>query len=401
VPELPSGIPAPDSGVLPSWAVADLARRDLGVYVHVPFCRVRCGYCDFNTYTPTELGGQLAEDAYLAAIAAEAELARRVLGPDRPAAATVFVGGGTPTLLGVQRLTALLDLMRSHFGLAAGAEVTVESNPDSVAEGDFAALAQAGVTRISFGVQSTVPHVLQALDRTHDPQRVAPLVTAARSAGLQVSVDLIYGAPGEADADWRQSLDAVVSLNPDHVSAYALVVEPGTRLAAQVRRGVVATPNDDVLADRYEMADEVLAAAGYSWYEISNWALNPAAQCRHNLGYWTGQNWWGLGPGAHSHVGGLRWWNVKHPAEYGGRLAAGRSPAAAREELDPKQQRMEAAMLRTRLAQPWGVATPQLLAQLQAESLVEVADEAGSVRLTRRGRLLADSVARALIESEG
>lgn len=401
MPELPSGIPAPDSGELPAWALADLAGRDLGVYVHVPFCRVRCGYCDFNTYTPAELGGRLSQDAYLDALAAEAALAGDVLGAQRPAAETVFVGGGTPTLLGVDGLSRLLATVRSHFAVATDAEVTVESNPDSIAATELDALVQAGVTRISFGVQSTVSQVLAALDRTHDPERVAPLVAAARRVGLQVSVDLIYGAPGETDADWERSLRAVVEMRPDHISAYALVVEPGTRLAAQVRRGVVATPSDDALADRYEIADDLLTAAGYSWYEISNWARDPQSQCRHNLGYWTGQNWWGLGPGAHSHIGGLRWWNVKHPAEYAGRLAAGRAPAAAREELAPEQQRMEAAMLRTRLAQPWTASPPEVLDHLHAEGLVAAVGESGSVRLTRRGRLLADSVARALIDSEG
>jgi len=400
VPELPDGIAAPESGELPPWALVDLANRDLGLYVHVPFCRVRCGYCDFNTYTPTELGGRLSQDAYLEALEAEAALAAGVLGKQRPSVATVFVGGGTPTLLGADRLARLLTIVRSHFPFDLGAEITVESNPDSVTEADLTGLARAGVTRISFGVQSTVTHVLAALDRTHDPERVAPLVATARRAGLQVSLDLIYGAPGETDADWEQSLRDCIELAPDHVSAYALVVEPGTRLAAQVRRGVVRTPSDDVLADRYEFADECLTAAGYDWYEISNWSRSADSRCRHNLGYWNGQNWWGLGPGAHSHVGGVRWWNVKHPAEYVARAAVGHSPAAAREELAPDQQRMEKAMLRTRLAEPWSVAPPTLI-ELSAAGLVESMGESGSVRLTRRGRLLADTVARALMDSEG
>jgi oxygen-independent coproporphyrinogen-3 oxidase len=265
-------------------------------------------------------------------------------------------------------------------------------------------LAEGGFTRVSFGMQSAVPHVLRTLDRTHDPANVARAVGWARSAGLDVSLDLIYGTPGESVDDWRHSLDTAVALHPDHVSAYALVVEEGTRLAGRVRRGEVAAPEDDDEADKYELADEVLTAAGYDWYEVSNWARTPAFRCRHNEGYWGGGDWWGIGPGAHSHVGGVRWWNVKHPAAYASRLAAGGSPAAAREVLTDEQRHDEWVLLGTRLTggiavsglQPAGRAA---VAGLVADGLVDgrsaVRDR--QVRLTRRGRLLADTVVRRLL----
>ena len=223
--------------------------------------------------------------------------------------------------------------IRERFGLAPDAEVTTEANPDSVTPADLEVLAAGGFTRVSVGMQSVVPHVLATLERTHDPARVATAVAGAKAAGLATSVDLIYGTPGESLDDWRASLDAAVALEPDHVSAYALVVEEGTKLAAQVRRGEVAMPTGDDEADKYELADAVLAQAGYGWYEVSNWSRDRSGRCRHNEGYWRGDAWWGVGPGAHSHVGGVRWWNVKHPRTYAARLAAGASPAAGRETL--------------------------------------------------------------------
>ena len=231
-------------------------------------------------------------------------------------------------------LVAVLDGIRERFGLAPDAEVTTEANPDSVTPDSLRELADGGFTRVSVGMQSAVPHVLRTLERTHDPDNVARAVAATRAAGMQVSVDLIYGTPGESLEDWRRSLEAAVALEPDHVSAYALVVEEGTKLAAQVRRGVVPAPEDDDEADKYELADELLTAAGFGWYEVSNWARSEQHRCRHNVAYWAGTNWWGVGPGAHSHVGGVRWWNVKHPSAYAARLGAGESPAQARETLD-------------------------------------------------------------------
>jgi oxygen-independent coproporphyrinogen-3 oxidase len=403
---MPDGEPAPADGALPASVVDGARERAFGVYVHVPFCAVRCGYCDFNTYTAAELGGGADQAAYASTATSELDLAARVLTaaglPVRPAA-TVFLGGGTPTLLPASDLAALLGGVRDRFGLAPDAEVTTEANPDSVTPQSLAALAAAGVTRVSFGMQSAVPHVLATLDRTHDPARVPQAVGWARAAGLGVSLDLIYGTPGESAADWAASLDAALACEPDHVSAYALVVEDGTRLAVRVRRGDVPAPDDDDLADRYEAADARLTAAGLQWYEVSNWARTGADRCRHNLGYWRGDDWWGVGPGAHSHVGGVRWWNVRHPRAYADALAAGRSPAAAREVLDAGQRSAEEVLLGVRLAD--GLPLPALspagrraVACLVADGLVEGGDAVrGRVVLTRRGRLLADAVVRALV----
>jgi oxygen-independent coproporphyrinogen-3 oxidase len=295
----------------------------------------------------------------------------------------------------------VLARVRDRFGLVAGAEVTTEANPDSVTAASLRELAAGGVTRVSLGMQSAVPSVLATLDRTHDPDNVARAVGWAREAGLAVSLDLIYGTPGESLADWEQSLQAAVALAPEHISAYALVVEPGTRLAARVSRGEVAAPDDDDEAAKYERADQVLAAAGLHWYEISNWARRPQDECRHNLGYWREGNWWGIGPGAHSHVGGVRWWNVKHPSAYAARLTGGSSPAQAREVLTPGQRRDERVLLGVRLAAglPLAeVADRTAVAALVADGLVDPAAAGGGrVVLTRRGRLLADTVVRALL----
>ncbi|GAB7191376.1 radical SAM family heme chaperone HemW [Kineococcus sp. NUM-3379] len=400
---LPDGDPAPEDGSLPPAALEGAPARTFGVYLHVPFCAVRCGYCDFNTYTATELGGGASQASYAATAALEVELAGKVLGSAARPASTVFVGGGTPTLLPPADLAALLDAVRGTFGLEPGAEVTTEANPDSVTPGGLAALREAGFTRVSFGMQSAVPSVLAVLERTHDPERVPRAVAWARQAGLDVSLDLIYGTPGEGVDDWRRSLDAALACAPDHVSAYALIVEEGTRLAGQVRRGVVPAPDDDDQAVKYEVADDVLGGAGYGWYEVSNWARGPEHACRHNVAYWRGGDWWGIGPGAHSHVGGVRWWNVKHPAAYAQRLAAGRSPAHAREVLGERDRYVEDVLLRSRLAEglplarlrPEGAAA---VAGLVADGLVEVAGgPQGAVVLTRTGRLLADAVVHRLL----
>lgn len=405
---LPDGDPAPASGELPPDALAHLGTAPFGVYVHVPFCSVRCGYCDFNTYTLSELGdGTLpgtGTDTFAEAALAELALAATVLGDAGPPVDTVFVGGGTPTLLAAADLVEVLHGIREQWGLADGAEVTTEANPDSVTRESLAQLAAGGFTRVSLGMQSAVPHVLRVLDRTHDPANVARAVGWAREAGLAVSLDLIYGTPGESVGDWRVSLEAAVTLEPDHVSAYALVVEEGTKLAAQVRRGLVPAPLDDDEATKYELADTVLTSAGYGWYEVSNWARTPADRCRHNVGYWAGGDWWGLGPGAHSHVGGVRWWNVKHPTAYAGRLASQTSPAAARETLTPEQRLDERVLLGVRLVE--GLPVDDLeadgraaVAGLIADGLVDgtAALAQRRVRLTLRGRLLADTVVRHLL----
>ena len=403
---LPDGDPAPADGSLPAAALAELGRRPFGFYVHVPFCTVRCGYCDFNTYTAAELGPGpgASRTSYADAAIEEIRRARTVLGGVDLPVETVFFGGGTPTLLPPEDLTRVVAAIDAEFGLAPDAEVTTESNPDSVSAADLAALRAGGINRVSFGMQSAVPHVLAVLDRTHDPRRVPEVVRWARDAGFdQVSLDLIYGTPGESLADWRASLDAALACAPDHLSAYALIVEDGTALARQIRRGQVPMPDDDDLADKYLLADEAMAAAGLSWYEVSNWARSPQARCRHNVSYWTGADWWGVGPGAHSHVGGVRWWNVKHPAAYAERIAAGVSPAHARELLDSETRRVERVLLETRLADGLPVevldeAGRATLPEQVEHGLVDgTALSAGRVVLTVRGRLLADAVVRDLL----
>ncbi|KJE25588.1 coproporphyrinogen III oxidase, anaerobic [Frankia torreyi] len=404
----PDGSPPPDDGALPPAALAELTERAFGAYVHVPYCAARCGYCDFNTYTAADLGGALISSVGLTTFVdiatKEIRLARAVLGDTDLPISTVFVGGGTPTLLSADDLARLLRALDTEFGLATDAEVTTEANPESVDPAQLEQLRAAGFTRVSFGMQSDRPHVLAALDRRHTPGRVSEVMRWARKAGFeQVSLDLIYGAPGESESDWAASLRAAVQLGPDHVSAYALTVEEGTKLSRRVRRGELLEPDDDLLADRYLLADEILTAAGLTNYEVSNWSRGSATRCRHNLGYWRGDHWWGFGPGAHSHVGGVRWWNVRHPAEYAARLAAQRSPAAAREELDASTRRVERVMLGVRLAEGLGVAELDeaglaACADLARSGLVEPgALESGRVRLTRRGRLLTDTVVRALL----
>ena len=399
----PDGQPAPADGTLPASARAGLGSTPFGIYVHVPFCLTRCGYCDFNTYTAAELGPGASRASYAGLAAAEVALAGRVLGPGAGPAATVFFGGGTPTLLPAADLSAILAAIDKEFGLAPGAEVTVEANPETVDQAVLADLRAAGFTRISLGMQSAVPHVLSVLDRVHQPGRPQQCAAWARAAGFEhVSLDLIYGTPGETDADWQRSLDSALAAGPDHISAYALIVEDGTRLAARVRRGELPAPDDDVLADRYLAADAALAAAGLHWYEISNWAAGPAAQCAHNQLYWTGADWWGIGPGAHSHVGGTRWWNVRHPAAYAARIDAGDSPAQAREVLTGEERGLERIMLATRLAS--GCPVTDLPPAGRAAAAAAVADglaepgalAAGRVILTTRGRLLADAVIRDL-----
>jgi oxygen-independent coproporphyrinogen-3 oxidase len=393
---LPIADPAPADGLLPDSVTEGWGARDFGVYVHVPFCRVRCGYCDFNTYTADEVRGVKQSD-YAGQALAEIAQAREVLtstGAAPREVSTVFFGGGTPTLLPVSQLAQLL---------APGAEVTTEANPDSVTAESLRELAAAGFTRVSFGMQSAVPHVLATLERTHDPERIPLVVEWARAAGLQVSLDLIYGTPGESLDDWRASLELAVAQHPDHLSAYALIVETGTKLARQIARGEVAQPDDDLQAYMYELADSLLAEAGYDWYELSNWTTDADHRSRHNLSYWTGQDWWGVGPGAHSHVGGVRWWNVKHPAAYAERIAAGVSPAAGRETLDAATRRTETVLLTSRISDGLPISELDLpgrgaIAGLIADGLIDGrAALHGRVVLTLSGRLLADAVVRRLL----
>lgn len=432
-PAQPDGMRWPDSGSLDPGLVEAERGRPLSLYVHVPFCRVRCGYCDFNTYTVGFGPGAQIGD-YAPSVLAEADLAARVLadaGVSGRLAQTVFFGGGTPTMLDAGELIAILDGLRERIGIAGGAEVTLEANPDTVTREDLRAFADSGFTRVSFGMQSAVPRILAILDRTHTPKRVPLVVEWAKEAGLSTSVDLIYGTPGESLADWETSVRAALSYDPDHISAYALVVEEGTKMGAQVARGELPTPDPDDEAAKYELVDELLGEAGYAWYEISNFARASASDrasgrasttfehaSRHNLAYWRDWDWWGLGPGAHSHVGRMRWWNVKNPGAYAGRLRAGVSPAAAGEILGEEERELERVMLGLRTAEGVeldgvpamamrdgivsGLSVCQSLsgrvASLISDGFIDgVAALDGRAVLTLRGRLLADYVTRELM----
>jgi putative oxygen-independent coproporphyrinogen III oxidase len=402
----------PADGSLPPSVAIDAAKRSWHAYVHVPFCRVRCGYCDFNTYTAAELGSGdsavsqatfaeqlIAEIEFSKAVAAAANLPERCL-------KSVFFGGGTPTQLPAGDLVRILESLREAFGFEPEAEITTEANPDNVDDAYLTELAAGGFTRVSFGMQSAVPEVLATLERTHNPENVPAAVAAAKRAGLATSVDLIYGAPGETLEQWRESLEAAIALDVDHVSAYSLIVEEGTKLARQIARGELAEPDEDLQADKYELADELLRAAGFAWYEVSNWAKSPQQRSKHNLSYWQSQDWWGYGPGAHSHIGGTRWWNVKHPSAYFQRIAGGVSPAHSREVLDQQTRAEERILLEIRTVDGLAISAAKainpeanrVIAQAIADELIEPAAAIqGQIRLTLRGRLLADALVRDLL----
>lgn len=355
--------------------------RTLCAYVHVPYCLRRCGYCDFNTYSNLSLGPGV--EGYAAALLREVGLYARDcsgaeavcrdgghkggveheggaggVGPggagavsqDGRALTSVFFGGGTPTVLPATDLVRVLRGLRETFGLTPGAEVTTEANPDTVTRQYLEALAAGGFTRVSFGMQSAIPAVLATLDRTHQQQHLVAGVRAARAQGLEVSVDLIYGTPGESLADWRSSLNAALELGVEHVSCYALVIEPGTALGRALAQGEIAPVDPDDQADKYELADEVLSAAGLEWYEISNWA-RPGHECRHNLAYWQNQDWYGFGPGAHSHLGSTRFWNLRHPAKWAQSLQVGHRPVDGQEIITGESARLEKLLLNLRLRQ--------------------------------------------------
>jgi oxygen-independent coproporphyrinogen-3 oxidase len=401
---LPEGDLAPPDGRLPEDVLLAARGARFGVYVHVPFCSTRCGYCDFNTYTAEELGAGVSRGTYVDMLLAEVRLGAEVMDGNVLPIETVFFGGGTPTLLPAEHLGLVIAELREQFGLTPDAEITTEANPETVTPGYFVRLREAGFTRVSIGMQSAVPKVLSVLDRTHRPGRPEEAVAEAKAAGFEhVNLDLIYGSPLETDADWQTSLDAAIGAGADHLSAYALVIEEGTALARQVANGVVPAPDDDVLADRYVMADETLAAAGFEWYEVSNWATSTAGRCRHNELYWSDANWWGFGPGAHSHISGVRWWNVKHPARYATMLDAGTSPAAGRETLGAQARFTERVMLGVRMREGLPLEELPSSAQQRVQQLVSwgLLDRdslgVGKLVLTQRGRLLADAVVRELM----
>lgn len=400
--QLPDGLAMPLNGALPSTVGVGALGKTMSAYVHIPFCRVRCGYCDFNTYTATELRG-VSRASYVEELKKEIALSIDVLQRAdvslRPLH-TVFFGGGTPTLLPVSDLADALQALRDSHGIEPEAEITVEANPDTLTAEYVDALVRAGFTRVSVGMQSAVPHVLSALDRTHNPAAVDQAVSTIHSAGLEASIDLIYGAPGESLADWRRSLEQAISLNTGHISAYALIVEDGTALARKISSGAMDAPDDDLQAEMYELADELLSKAGFQWYEISNWAKSQQQQSQHNLAYWNNQDWWGYGPGAHSAIGGTRFWNVKHPAAYAGRLAEAHSPALSYETPDQQAVTLEQVLLGSRLAA--GIPTqghdPQAISTLIARGLIDGKRSIeGRIVLTLSGRLRADEVVRELL----
>lgn len=408
---LPIADPAPLDGLLPSQAATGVDSRSFHAYVHVPFCRVRCGYCDFNTYTATELDGA-PQSNYAETLIKEISFSVAALngsGVEIRKLKSVFFGGGTPTQLPAADLVKILSALKSSFGLEDGAEVTTEANPDNVDFEYLSELREGGFNRVSFGMQSAVPSVLKTLERTHKPENLPLVVTAAKQAGLATSVDLIYGAPGETLEEWQTSLAAAIALDPDHISAYSLIVEDGTKLARQIRSGQLSEPDEDLQADKYELAEEMLNAAGYAWYEVSNWAKVSDSEdnrSAHNISYWQSQDWWGYGPGAHSHVGGVRWWNVKHPSAYSGKLSEGVSPAAGRETLSDRTRLEERILLEIRVESGLSVEqvklvnpdAGKLIAGFIADELVDPAAAIrGTLRLTLKGRLLADSLVRQIL----
>jgi len=379
--------------------------NELAFYVHIPYCARRCGYCDFNTYTPSELSissdlSGVSRD-YINLAIAEISSARKVSKAD--VVPTIFFGGGTPTLMEPKDLGRVIAAIKNNFDLAPNAEITTEANPDTVNKSKLAELREVGINRISFGMQSAVPHVLAALDRTHNPANVAQSVKDARAAGFdEVSVDLIYGTPGESMSDWQESIETALSLPISHISAYALIVEQGTKLGAQVKRGEVVMPDDDETADKYLLADEKFKAAGLDWYELSNWS-KPGSESKHNLAYWNGANWWGAGPGAHSHIDGKRWWNVKHPNAYKEKISSGQSPMDDQEELTLEEKSSERIMLEIRLAR--GIDSKTLTAEQISTlegfknqgHLLDGSWASGRIVLSTSGRLIADRIVREIL----
>ena len=373
----------------------------LSFYIHVPYCVKRCGYCDFNTYTPNELQGDLTADSkgYIDQLISESEIAKSKIQGEIQ---TIFIGGGTPTLLEPQEFDRLLRHLKQNFGFAPDIEITIEANPDSVNLEKLKELRAIGINRISFGMQSSVSHVLKVLDRTHNPENVAKAVTDAQRAGFsEINLDLIYGTPGESVADWRNSIATVLALPITHISAYALILEEGTKLANQVKRGEYQVPDDGETAEKYLIADKEFSAHGFNWYELSNWA-KPGSECRHNLTYWRGDNWWGLGPGAHSHINGERFWNAKHPSSYAKSLAEG-SAVAGSETLSAEEKESERIMLEIRL--PSGIQKASLKSA-QINNLTEFLDggelnqkawSEDRIALTPKGRLVADRIVRKIL----
>ncbi len=381
-----------------------MATNELSFYIHIPYCVKRCGYCDFNTYTPAELkiesSLQEVSTSYIDLLLQELKMARATAGA--ATIPTIFFGGGTPSLMSPSDLGRVITFLRENFGLNLDCEITLEANPDSISREKLEGFLAAGINRLSFGMQSAVPHVLATLDRTHNPENVAKSVELAREVGFkEISVDLIYGTPGESIEDWQASISAALAMPITHISAYALIVETGTKLAAAIKRGEINSPDDDLMAEKYLMADTAFSAAGLTWYELSNWS-KPGSAARHNIAYWEGANWWGAGPGAHSHINGRRWWNVKHPNAYRERMEAGTSPEMGFEILTDVEKDLEKILLQIRI--PGGLKiedfTGRQIAVLNGYRERGCIDgsawDSGLLTLTREGRLIADAIVRDL-----
>ena len=379
---------------------------DLAFYIHIPYCIKRCGYCDFNTYTPSELqittGLKNITNSYTTLLITEIKSARKQVG-ERAVVPSIFFGGGTPSLMEAEDIKSIISTIGSEFDLAGDIEITLESNPDTVDKDKLEKFYQAGINRISFGMQSAVPHVLSTLDRTHNPDNLYQVTKWASEVGFkEISVDLIYGTPGESKSDWQKSIDAALSLPITHISAYALIIEEGTKLAAQIKRGEVDQVDDDLTAEKYLMADNAFTKFGFNWYELSNWS-KVNSESKHNLAYWLGKNWWGAGPGAHSHLNGKRFWNVKHPNLYKQKIDANESPVADSEDLKELQIESERLMLSIRL--PSGVEKNTLNEQqiLDLSGYVESGHldkgdwDNGRATLTLDGRLIADRIVREIL----
>jgi oxygen-independent coproporphyrinogen-3 oxidase len=404
---LPEGDQAPENGLLSGSEIAGSESRTFHAYVHIPFCKDICGYCDFNTYTATQLGS-LKQSDYAASLISEINLSAQVLEQSKVSPrkfSTVFFGGGTPSLLPAADLIQILDSLENTFGFTDTAEITTEANPDTVTLEKFEGLRKAGFNRVSIGMQSGVQSVLNTLERTHNPENVAKAFEIVQDLGFGTSVDLIFGAPGETLDQWQESLEAAIALGPDHLSAYSLIVEPGTKLARQIKSGELADVDEDLQAEKYELTEKLLVAAGYTWYEISNWSKSESLQSNHNLAYWMGQDWWGYGPGAHSHLGSVRWWNQKHPLSYSKKLEESLSPAAGREQLSEATARLERVLLESRTASGMSINELEVLhagaksriPQLIADELIDGQQAIkGRLVLSLKGRLLADAVVRTL-----
>jgi oxygen-independent coproporphyrinogen-3 oxidase len=378
---------------------------ELSFYVHIPYCVKRCGYCDFNTYTPAELqistGLSQISNSYIDLLIKEIDLAKAQV--EQATVPTIFFGGGTPSLMEPSDIARVIKAINNKFGLSDDCEITLETNPDTVNKDKLAAFKAAGVNRISFGMQSAVPDVLATLDRTHNPDNLPQVTKWAAEVGFKdISVDLIYGTPGESLKDWQTSIDAALTLPINHISAYALIVEDGTKLANTIKRGEIANVDDDLTAEKYLMADVAFTKAGFTWYELSNWSKN-SGESKHNIAYWLNKNWWGAGPGAHSHINGKRWWNVKHPNLYREKLLQNISPELDSEILEPMQIESERLMLSIRL--PEGITKDSLSSDqimslnqyLESGALDSAKWVAGSVSLTLSGRLIADRIVREIL----